>query len=384
MQRPQEMLNTHAIAAMVRTINDLRAGPLTGSPPQMVVVTGDAIDNTQRNELTNFFALMDGGVVHPDSGAPGYDGVQKADWPLDIFWKPDGPPDGDTFQRELGFPRHPGLLDQAARAYTTDGLKLPWLRCYGNHEQLCQGMGIVTPALAADMIGTHKPVELPPGLDRDRAVETFIERPELFMSGACVDIAADNQRRPIRRHEFADPSYYVHDAGEVRFIALDTVCDAGDADGTIDSAQLRWLEEMLVESRDRFAVVVSHHGFDTLSNPRCERRPSELLDLLSRHPNVLLWLNGHTHRNRITQRNGFWEVTTSALVDWPCQARVVEIYKSRQGGLAIACTMLDHDGIGLAGLHRELAGNDPAYGFDTGRSGTPGDRNVVLELPSRL
>src|SRR5205085_7276933 len=47
MQRPQEMLNTHAIAAMVRTINNIQAGPVTGSAPRLAVMTGDAIDNTQ-------------------------------------------------------------------------------------------------------------------------------------------------------------------------------------------------------------------------------------------------------------------------------------------------------------------------------------------------
>src|SRR6266851_1799763 len=110
MQRPQEMLNIHAIAAMVRTINSLEAGPLTGAAPQLVAMTGDAIDNTQHNEMANFLALLDGGTVRPDSGAPGYEGVQLAGWPGSLFWKPDGPEDGDDFQRGLGFPRHPRLL----------------------------------------------------------------------------------------------------------------------------------------------------------------------------------------------------------------------------------------------------------------------------------
>jgi len=43
--------------------------------------------------------------------------------------------------------------------------------------------------------------------------------------------------------------------------------------------------------------------------------------------------------------------------------------------------MLDHDGDALAGLHRELAGNVPAVGFDSGHSGTPLDRNAILFLP---
>jgi metallophosphoesterase (TIGR03767 family) len=420
MQRPHEMLNTHAIAAMVRSINKVEAAPLTGSPVHLVAVTGDSIDNTQRNELTNFLALLGGGVVHPDSGAAGYDGVQRTDWPGDIFWKPDGDPQGDRFQSALGFPRHPGLLQQAIQPFQSDGLRFPWLGCYGNHEQVCQGVGIVTPALADAMMGSRKPIELPSDLDRDHVVDTFVAHPERFMSGASLAVQPDPERRPISRLEFIAAhvkagghgfstsnldegvAYQVNDAGRVRLITLDTVCDAGGADGSIDAPQLHWLERRLEEvhssfrsrdgslvrtqNADRYVVVLSHHGYDTLSNPRCEQRAEALLQILLRFHNVVLWLNGHVHANRITARKdargdrGFWEVTTSSLVDWPCQARLVEIFETLSGLCAIACTMLDHGGEGLAGMHRELAGNVPLNGFDSFRPGTPADRNAVLLL----
>jgi len=382
MQRPHELLNTHAIGAAVRAINSVAAGPLTGAPVQLVAMTGDAVDNTQRNELTNFLSLLDGGSVRPDSGAPGYDGVQGTDWPGDIYWKPEGQPDGDPFQRNLGFPHRPGLLDAATQPFQSDGLAVPWLRCWGNHEQVCQGVGVVTPELARAMAGSRKPIELPPGLDRDRAVDIFVANPERYMSGASLVVPTDPERRPIERSDLLPTPYYVHDTGTVRFITLDTVCDAGGADGTIDSAQLRWLEQRLDEARDRYVVILSHHGYDTLSNPRGERRAGELLSVLVRFPNVVLWLNGHIHANRITPRGGLWEVTTSSMVDWPCQARLVELYRTAGGLLAVGCTMLDHDGAGLAGLHRELAGNVPLNGFDSWRPGTPADRNTVLLLPA--
>ena len=409
MQRPQETLNTHAIAAMVRAINSVAAGPLTGAAPQIAVMTGDGVDNAQRNELTNFLALLGGGGVRPDSGAPGYDGVQRADWPGEIYWKPDGAAEADVFQGALGFPAHPGLLDAATRPFEVEGLRIPWLVCYGNHEEVCQGVGLVTPALAAAMTGTRKPVGPPPGLDPDRAVETFTDHPEVFMAGESIEVPPDPDRRPISRrefidahvkaggHGFTDRSYYAHDTGAVRLIALDTVCEAGGADGSIDAEQLHWLERSLEEvhssfrardgsavrtgNPDRYVVVMSHHGPDSLSNPRGEQRGGELLQLLHRFPNVVLWLNGHTHSNRIVPRNGFWEVTTGSIVDWPCQARLVELYRTAGGGVAIGCTMLDHDGAGLAGLHRELAGNVPFRGFDDGSAGGPEDRNAILLLP---
>lgn len=385
MQRPQETLNSHAIDAMVRTINRVDGGPLTGAPVQMVVMTGDAIDNTQHNELMSFFALMNGGAVQPDSGAPGYEGVQLASWPVDIYWKPDGPTDTDLFQSKFGFPAHPGLLTRAMERFQAEGLQAPWLSCYGNHEQLSQGVGMVTPALADAMLGSRKPIALPPGFDLNQAVEIFVKSPERFMAGDAIDVAPDPERRTISRTEFGS-TRYGHEMGAVRFITLDTVCYTGGAEGSIDAPQLRWLEEQLSECLDQYVVILSHHGYDELSNPRGERRADQLLELLLRHQNVVLWLNGHIHANRITPRgnggdkHGFWEVTTSSIVDWPCQARVVEIFRAGDGLLAIACAMLDHEGGGLAGLHRELAANVPSRGFGSGREGTAVDRNVELLL----
>ncbi len=397
MQRPHETLNTYAIEAMVRAINGVETGPLTGASPSLVAVTGDGIDNTQHNELANLVALLDGGDVRPDSGAPGYDGVQRVDWRGEIYWKPDGPEDGDLFQSGLGFPRQPGLLERAMLPFACEGLRLPWLRCWGNHEQHCQGVGLVTPELARWMVGSRKPIAMPPGIDPDAAVETFVQGAERFTTGAYLEVAPDAGRRPIGRADMLPESTcYVRDEGLVRFITLDTVCDAGGADGTVEPEQLHWLERRLEEAhstfrtrdgslvrsrgQDRYVVLLSHHGYGTLSNPRCGQHADDLLALLSRFQNVILWLNGHIHANRITPRRTFWEVTTSALVDWPCQSRLVEIYRTAGGDLAIGCTMLDHDGEGLAGLHRELAANVPGNGFDSWRPGEASDRNAILLL----
>jgi metallophosphoesterase (TIGR03767 family) len=431
MQRPHEALNVHAIDAMVRTLNGIESAPLTGSPIEMVAMTGDSIDNVQRNELDNFLALLDGGTVQPDSGEPGYEGVQAVEWPDDIFWKPDGPEQGDVFRRDLGFPPSPGMLDRAMQPFEATGLRKPWLGCHGNHEEVCQGVGIVSPALGRGMIGARKPMELPHGLDFDQAAEIFTQRPEFFMTGSSMEVAPDRARRPISRAEFVESlhksgvhgfternrsegtAYYVHDTHAIRFITLDTVCPAGGADGTIDAPQLHWLERRLEEAHssfrsrdgstvrtrheDRLVVVLSHHGLDSLANPHCDQRSDALLELLLRFQNVVLWLNGHIHANRITPRagpqgtHGFWEVTTSSLVDWPCQARLVELFDAGDGLLAIACTMVDHDGTlrrgdkhppDLAGLHRELAANVPFNGFDSWRPGTPEDRNAILLLPA--
>ena len=208
------------------------------------------------------------------------------------------------------------------------------------------------------------------------------------MAGPYVDVTPDPARRPFAVGEFVDAhfgsqsrpqghgfternrdegtAYYVHDASAVRFITLDTACPAGGAEGCLSIDQLHWLERRLEEvhssfrtrsgsttrtqRQDRLVVILSHHGLDTLTNPRVhpvERGSGhvgrgELAEMLFRFGNVVLWLNGHIHTNRIQPRldpagmghGGFWEVTTASLVDWPCQGRIVELYDAGDGLLA--------------------------------------------------
>jgi metallophosphoesterase (TIGR03767 family) len=420
-------------------------GPVTGARPQLAVTTGDAIDNAQWNEMQAFLALFDGGVVRPGSGGPGYVGVQSPDWPDDFFWKPDG--DGghgeDVFRREFGFPHHPGLLERAMEEFSAGGLRLPWLSCFGNHEALSQGVGRITPGVAAALTGNRKPLRLPADFDHDRALALFTDHPEAFMAGPSVTITADPGRRSVTRRDFveahfrpgADPfghgftaqnrldgtAYYAYDTPFARLIALDTACLAGGAAGCLDHDQARWLEARLAEvhscyrgpdgdevrtgHEDRLVIVFSHHGVDTLDNargghPGPDAAPllgaADVVALLHRFPNVVLWLNGHTHTNAVRPRpdpdrpgRGFWEVTTCAIVDWPCQTRIVELIDTGEY-LSIVCTMVDHDaplgprpldtGDDLAALHRELAANMPLIGADSERAGVHADRNTELRI----
>jgi hypothetical protein len=87
---------------------------------------------------------------------------------------------------------------------------------------------------------------------------------------------------------------------------------------------------------------------------------------------------------------GFWQIVTASHIDWPQQARLIDLVDNRDGTLSLWGTLLDHaappvPGRGdspanLASISRELAFNDPAPGED-GRPdarGGEGDRNVEL------
>ncbi|MGD0834354.1 MAG: TIGR03767 family metallophosphoesterase [Candidatus Dormibacteria bacterium] len=438
MQRPQEALTPHALGALIRSLNGEAAGPVTGAPLELVLTGGDAIDNGQHNEMRALLRLLDGGTVDPNSGAPRYEGVQSVAWPDDIFWIPDGRPEApDMFQRDFGYPVATGLLERAIRPFDSPGLRVPWLGCHGNHDGLCRGVGRMTADLRTALVGGRKPIALPDGLDRDRALETFITRPEAFLAGPTVDVTADPGRRHCTLadfitahidgtgsgHGFDDrnlrdgTAYLVRDTAAVRVVVLDLACPAGSAEGCMDAEQMLWLERRLTEvhssyrdtqgrtvrtqAGDRIVVVVSHHGSETVTSVRRHADGStptaggRLLSTLLRFDNVVLWLNGHTHTHAIRPRRdpagagrGLWEVTTASLVDWPCQARSIELVDMGDGALAIASTMIDYDGpadpggaetpLEMASLHRQLAANMPGAGFGSRLEGTPLDRNVIM------
>jgi hypothetical protein len=71
--------------------------------------------------------------MRPGSGGPRYEGVQRADWPDDIFWKPDGVADSslEPFRRWWPFGDHPGPFDRVMTEFTAAGLRMPWLACFG-------------------------------------------------------------------------------------------------------------------------------------------------------------------------------------------------------------------------------------------------------------
>jgi hypothetical protein len=120
---------------------------------------------------------------------------------------------------------------------------------------------------------------------------------------------------------------------------------------------------------------------------------TEVRDLLLQFPNVVAMVNGHTHVNRVTPYlrsggGGFWEINTAAHVDWPCQARLIEVVDNRDGTLSIFGTVVDGAGpmsyggrldssLALASLARELAANDWQERSDA-RRGKVEDRNVEL------
>ncbi len=253
-----------------------------------------------------------------------------------------------------------------------------------------------------------------------------------------VDISTKTSKAPSRSSNTTEEQarmWYAFDSGNFRCLVLDTVNPWGGLEGSLDGNQLAWLESELKNgssrwrrddgtwvstgATDKLFILFSHHPFETLINgyiPIKYRRRStegqrrvlayELLNLLSRTRNVILWLNGHTHIHKVSfipaldpedGAHGIWQMTTSSLIDWPQQSRIIEIaIDKRSNHLLVFSTVLDHaapvdprsgdldDPLTLASWSRELAANHWIHrndGFEPVGHGSYLDRNVMIRIP---
>jgi metallophosphoesterase (TIGR03767 family) len=374
------------------------------------------------------------------------------------YWHPDGTPPGsqDDLPRSVyGFPVVPGLLQAAVRPFTPVGLDMPWLTVFGNHDGLLQGAIPDDPALNGIATGTDKIIGLAPGVDLNLLFSELLANDPavlaLLIGGPARQVTADPDRRLLTRAQIVQEhfittgrprghgytsqnladgtAYYTFGNDAIRFIVLDTVNLGGGPNGSLDQTQFGWLEQQLTagsstyldqsgqvvtqRARDQLFVLFSHHTIGTMDNASLapgETGPRvlgpDVQALLLRFPNVVAWVNGHTHINQLLGHarppgspfaGGFWEVNTASHIDWPQQSRLVEIADNRDGTLSVIVTIVDTAAppssghrlaspLDLASLSRELGINDwqapqPADGID-GRRGSAQDRNAELIVPA--
>ena len=434
--RPHEALTVQGAVSLVERVNALRGAPVTGSPLHFAMTTGDNTDNNAKSELEWFLTIMSGGRITPNTGDPRhYEGVQNSGSKL--FWQPDSTiRDGD---KQLGFPHLGGYLNAAIREVQSPGLNLPWYSTVGNHDTLplgCYGHG--DSWLAEFAVGGKKLMSLsasestklqkliksgndPKGLafrdllkahTRDMRSVTPDEKRAPYTATDYLKAHLDPARRGVGPvgHGYSSANlaegtqyYTFRIADDVVGISLDTTDPGGHYEGSVGSAQLKWLDRQLRDYSDSHVVVFSHHTSHSMTNTSHadparpnERRHNgqEVIALLGSHRNVLAWVNGHIHRNEITPHSApdgrsFWEISTASHVDYPQLARVIEIADNKDGTLSLFTTLVesaaphqtdfaDLSQTGLAALYREVSYNAPGAGKVL--SGNSTDRNTELVL----
>ncbi|MEX1106243.1 MAG: hypothetical protein WEB78_08600 [Ilumatobacteraceae bacterium] len=399
MHRPQESLVPWSVAAHVDAMR-------SADPVDLVLSTGDNIDNAQRNELDAYLALVSGGTsTLTPLGGP-QDAPMQAPGEVWPYWSPVAEV-ADSW-KSRGFPIIDDLVARASQPLRSPGVGLPWTSLPGNHDLLCQGTAYINDALTAAAIGGCKALGAPGDFEPEDVLSLFVDDPSQFLGIDDRAITADPSRRGIDLAEWIDAhaaagalgwfegrsptgrADAVIELGELTLVLLDTNHPLGDYQGSIGTAQVAWLDGVLrdVDDAGGIAVIASHHGPDSLVNERGHDPDrllaAPLLAVVHRHPSVVLWLSGHRHVHRIRPRpgaaGGFWEITTASIIDWPSERRRIEIARHTDGTIEISSTVHSHGApVGsLAAWHGQLAQRFAGTQVRSAMAGTDADRDVRL------
>ena len=432
--RPQESLTTQGAVSLIKRINSLPGGPFTGRRFDAVVTTGDNTDNREYIELDWFLRVLSGGSITPNTGARGrFEGVQNDG--SSLYWQPSS--STEDIYKQRGFVEIPKFLRAAITTYQSPGLNTPWYCVFGNHDD--QLVGTVPNGILDWMYLSSVRFDLP---STDPAAVQIAQAlqsnpaalgpllAQLRITGPTMPATPDARRRPFSPQEFVrkhfepayrgpgpvghgfrspdGPTWYTFTISPgVLGIAMNTCNSLGLSDGSISEVQWQWVQRQIAAHPDHLVMLFSHHTSDTMTaklpNPETPGQRQyggeEMVEMLKRHRNVIAWVNGHTHDNRLiphrgkTPKHSFWEINTASHIDYPQLARIIEITDNGDGTLSLFTALIEAESKytgdeadlspdGLATLYREMSYND--IHRDPDRMGSFGDRNAELLLTHPL
>ncbi|MGA2171641.1 MAG: TIGR03768 family metallophosphoesterase [Sedimentisphaerales bacterium] len=372
------LYTTHVLDAAVQTINALHEK----TPFDFGIALGDAVDNTQYNELRWYIDVLDGKMITPSSGS--HIGAKTIDY---------------------------------QKRYQAAGLNksIPWYQAIGNHDQFWKGSTKVTDYLRKAYVGsrvlnTGPIISMPPDFNTILSqrglymgvvdgstefgdiidagpVENFSKPPKVTADGRRRSLTVKNWMRQffnttskpvghgftkqMAKDEFVCYHFYPRADVPIKVIVLDdTDKVGGGAAAALDAKRYNWLVKELDdgESAGELMIICSHiplRPYATPQNPPPSNNPlyplwslwtpyseiseNTLLAKLHTYKNLILWMSGHVHRNAITPQPdpngnpeyGFWEVETPSLRDFPQQFRRFEIVRNSDNNISIFALDVD-------------------------------------------
>ena len=364
---PVMLYTTHVLDAAVQTINALHKKDHF----DFGISLGDTCNSTQYNELRWYIDVLDGKVITPSSGA--HAGAATID-----YQKP---------YKAAG-------LDKT----------IPWYQTLGNHDHFWIGSIPVNERLRksyiSDTVFATGDVLINPGninksdfymgvLDGSTPYGDIVGAGPVGKFSSAPKVVSDPDRRSLVRTEwmqeffktssnpvghgfnlvdarngFACYSFVPKSTVPIKIIVLDDTQreDDGSADihghGFLDKPRYEWLKKELADGQaaGQLMIIAAHVpiGVDDPNgelgwwkDPQNAVSLPDLVSELQKHPNFILWIAGHRHLNTVkafpgaSPENGFWQVETSSLRDFPQQFRTFEIYLNSDSTISIVATNVD-------------------------------------------
>ncbi len=358
------LYTTQVLDAAVQTINALHKK----NPLDFGIALGDAINNTQYNELRWYIDVLDGKNINPDSGAK--------DDPV------------------------PGPNNDYQDQYKAAGLDktIPWYQTFGNHDYLNMGALLVDDYLRPTYIGEDilniGDIFTDPlgGDSRGFYVGSIDGRTpygDIIGAGPVGDfatppkvLAADPNRRSLLKkewmseffntssnpvghgfnqtnldNEFACYSFEPKSNMPIKVIVLDDNQKNEDFDiheqGYLDKSRYDWLVSELDkgQAEGKLMILATHIPINIIGvHANSPVSATDLIAKLHAYPNLIMGISGHRHRNTVTAFKspdadrpelGFWQIETSSLTHFPQQFRTFEIVRNRDNTVSIITTNID-------------------------------------------
>jgi metallophosphoesterase (TIGR03768 family) len=368
---PVMLYSTQVLDAAVQTVNALHKQ----NPIDFGISLGDTCNSTQYNELRWYIDVLDGKVITPSSGA--HVGADSID-----YQKP--------FQA--------AGLDKTIPWYQTLGNHDHfWIGSIPVDDFLRNSLISDTVLAAGDVLYNYSSYLSPDYymgvLDGSTPNGDIVGAGPTASFASPPKVVADPDRRSLRRTEwmkeffttssspvghgfastdaqsgFACYSFVPKSEIPIKVIVLDDTQrdDDGAASihghGFLDQERYDWLRGELAsgDAAGQLMIIAAHIPIGVeakgsqmgwwLNSLNAVTLP-QFIEELQSHPNLLMWIAGHRHVNTVkafvsadpvnSPENGFWQVETSSLRDFPQQFRTFEILLNSDYTISIVTTDVD-------------------------------------------
>ena len=371
---PVMLYTTHVLEAAVQTINALHKK----DPIDFGISLGDTCNNTQYNELRWYIDVLDGKVITPSSGAHVGSGTIDYQRP----YKAAGLDKAIPWYQTMGNHDHFWLgtypvSDYLRNAYISDTL-IAMGDILGDPHGISKRdfyMGVLdgsTPYGDIKYAGPVKNFSSPPKVVADPNRRSLLRTDwmkEFFTTSSNPVGHGFNLIDATKG--FASYSFQPKPIIPIKVIVLDDTQRDDDADvhgyghGSLDRERYEWLVKELDngQAAGQLMIIAAHvpigveaseppsssaKSLVAWSNAVAYKTEANLIAKLHEYPNLIMWIAGHRHLNTVKAfpdtadpENGFWQVETSSLRDFPQQFRMFEIILNNDYTIAIVTTNVD-------------------------------------------
>jgi metallophosphoesterase (TIGR03768 family) len=369
---PVMLYTTHVLDAAVQTVNALHKK----NPVDFGISLGDASNSTQYNELRWYIDVLDGKDITPSSGD--HAGAKTIDYQKP--YKAAGLYKSIPWYQTLGNHDHFFIGSfpvnaQLRQSYISDTIFSAGDVLYDplNIDDPSYYMGTIDGSTpygdiihAGHVVTFNNPPKVAADPDRRSLLRTeWIS--EFFNTSSNPVGHGFNLVDPGQGEGFACYSFVPKSSVPVKVIVLDVTQSETDGDpsihghGFLDQKRYDWLKNELAagDASGQLMIIAAHipigvqpdgSHMEWWTNPQNAVTLPDLITELQSHPNLLMWIAGHRHVNTVKAfvstdpehpENGFWQVETSSLRDWPQQFRMFEINLNSDYSVSIVTTNVD-------------------------------------------